>query len=106
MAVTSFQSRQLHRSGQVCTPDSFSTSGADRGRAANGRPQRVIAHSRPTGVPVLLLAGAGFNRFGCEGSRCLLARIDKERGVRSAGLYVAIVAFVAVMLLVWGEFGQ
>jgi hypothetical protein len=53
-----------------------------------------------------LLAGAGFNRFGCEGSRCLLARIDKERGVRSAGLYVAIVAFVAVMLLVWGEFGQ
>jgi hypothetical protein len=26
MAVTSFESRQLHRSGQVCTPDSFSTS--------------------------------------------------------------------------------
>jgi hypothetical protein len=34
-----------------------------------------------------------------------MARIDKERGVRIAGLYVAIIAFVAVLLLVWTEFG-
>jgi hypothetical protein len=32
--------------------------------------------------------------------------IDKERGVRIACLYVTIAAFVAVLLLVWGEFGQ
>jgi hypothetical protein len=36
----------------------------------------------------------------------LVARIDKERGVRTAGLYVAIIAFVAVSLLVWTEFSQ
>jgi hypothetical protein len=32
--------------------------------------------------------------------------MDKERGVRIAGLYVAVVAFVAVLLLVWTEFSQ
>jgi hypothetical protein len=42
----------------------------------------------------------------CGGGERRKARIDKERGVRTPGLYVASIAFVAVLLLVWIEFGQ
>jgi hypothetical protein len=34
-----------------------------------------------------------------------MAHIDKGRGLRIAGLYLAIIAFVVVLLLVWTEFG-
>jgi hypothetical protein len=34
-----------------------------------------------------------------------MTHIDKKRGRRIAGLYLAIIAFVVVLLLVWTEFG-
>jgi hypothetical protein len=49
-AVTSFESRQVHRSSQVCTPAVLLPPSVQiGGRAANGRPQCATAHTQPSG---------------------------------------------------------